>query len=248
MSGKNGNKGFLKIDFHVHTPVSECYYREFRNATPREIVQGAQEAGLDAFVIADHNTAQNITPIAEVAKTKGITVFPGIELTTPGGHVLAFFDPESPISQLEALIRDVGISPNQEGIPHHETKDWIEEVFRKIVLHGGMAVAAHVEREPRGFLEQVRDRRVRQNIHASEYLTALEITVPSWKDLWNDGLVKGYPKKYPVIQGSDAHAPNELGRRPVYVKTPSLTLNGLRYALLRHPECVFFPQDAADTD
>lgn len=238
MSNANG---FVKMDFHVHTPLSICYDPDFGNATPQEIVDAAIAAGLRAFAVTDHNTAQSVDPIREVGRAKGVTVFPGCELTTPGGHVLAFFDPATPTSLVEELLRRVGIPQRKGGDPWAMTAAGILDVFAEIVAAGGIAVAAHIERSPRGFLEWVRDNYVRKKIHASDHLSALEITVPTWKNRWNEGLVEGFPKKYAVVQGSDAHAPNEMGRRPVYVRLPSPTLPALQAALADHYSNLFFP-------
>jgi hypothetical protein len=88
----------------------------------------------------------------------------------------------------------------------------IEEVFQKTEDWGGVAIAAHIERWPSGFLETNETRQAKMRIHSNKYLSALEITVPQNKNLWNAGQVRGYPKKYACIQSSDAHALEEIGR------------------------------------
>ena len=55
--------------------------------------------------------------------------------------------------------------------------------------------------------------------------------------------MRGYPKKYACIQGSDAHALDEIGRRPTYLKLPSLDLQGLRLAFSDYENRIRFPEE-----
>jgi hypothetical protein len=82
---------------------------------------------------------------------------------------------------------------------------------------------------------------VKRAIHGSDHLSALEITVPQNKGLWNAGDVRGYPKQRACIQGSDAHALEDIGRRPVYIRMRDITLDALRVALRAHETEVAFP-------
>ena len=121
----------------------------------------------------------------------------------------------------------------------------IEDVFRKIDEHGGIAIAAQIERWPTGFLQTIESRRAKMRIYSNEYLTALEITQPQNKGLWNRGQVRGYPKRHACIQGSDAHALDEIGRRPTYLILPSLDLRGLRLAFDEYESRIRFPEEMA---
>ena len=119
----------------------------------------------------------------------------------------------------------------------------MEEVCEKIEERSGIAIAAHIERWPSGFLETNEPRRVKMSIHGSQYLSALELTVPQNRGLWNAGKVRGYPKKYACIQGSDAHALVEIGRRPVYIQMETVGLAALRSAFLDYEARIVFPNE-----
>jgi hypothetical protein len=125
------------------------------------------------------------------------------------------------------------------------TESGIEEVFQKIHERGGVSIAAHIERWPSGFLETNEPRRVKMRIHGNSYLSALEITVPQNKSLWNAGQMRGYPRKHACIQGSDAHAPEEIGRRLVYIQMEPVNLDGLRSAFFDHQTRIVFPEELA---
>jgi len=211
--------------------------------SPEQIVDAALAAGLDAIAITDHNTVEAIDDIVRIASQKGLFVFPGIELTTEGGHVIGIFELDTPREKLENFLVSVGVPYEEWGDAAAMTDGVIEEVFQEIHERNGITIAAHIERWPSGFLETNRPRQVKMSIHNSEYLDALEISVPDNKYLWNRGQVRGYPKKYACIQGSDAHALDEIGRRPVYVQTEQVNLEALRLSLLDYESRIMFPNE-----
>jgi len=234
---------FKKVDLHVHTPKSMCYSDQ--SVTPEQIVDTALAADLEVIAITDHNTAEAVDDIRQVAREKGLFVFPGVELTTGGGHVIALFELDTSVEKLEGFLNHVGVARQGWGDAAIMTGDGIEEVFQKIDERKGIAIAAHIERWPSGFLETNEPRRVKMRIHSSKYLSALEISVLQNKSLWNAGLMRGYPKKYACIQGSDAHALNEIGRRPVYIQMEQIGLEALRLAFNDYETRIIFPNEFA---
>ena len=232
---------FRKVDLHVHTPESMCY--SDKSVTPEQIVDAAVVAGLEVIAVTDHNTVEAIDDIRKVAGKKGLFVFPGIELSTKGGHVIAIFELDTPVERLRDFLGYVGVAGEGWGDATIMAGGGIEEVFQKIVERGGIAIAAHIERWPSGFLETNEPRRVKVSIHSSKYLSALEITISKNRSLWNAGQVRNYPKKYACIQGSDAHALGEIGRRPVYIQMERVGLAALRAAFLDYETRIVFPDE-----
>lgn len=214
------------------------------NTAPADIIQAAQATGLEAIAITDHNCVIGIDSLRQLAKERGICLFPGVELSLKGGHVLALFEVDQPLSELRTLVSSLGFSPEQDGQGYVESELWIDYAFQKISELGGLAIAAHIDRKPKGFIanEEIREDDKRR-ILSSPYLAALEITIQPNKELWNEGEMPGYPRKIACLQGSDAHAPNEVGRRPIFVDLSSMTLTGLRQALTEYPTRIKFPQE-----
>ncbi len=70
-----------------------------------------------------------------------------------------------------------------------------------------------------------------------------EVFVQGDKDLWNNGEMRHYPKKYACIQGSDAHAPAEMGRRTTFLRVPELNLDNLRLAFSEYSVRIRFPEE-----
>jgi predicted metal-dependent phosphoesterase TrpH len=237
-----GGGEFAKADLHIHTPESKCYGDPA--IMPAQIVSSALSAGLQLIAITDHNTTLGIEPVRRLGREKGLVVLPGIEVSTTSGHVLALFDVETPATELDGFLDDIGTVAAARGDGTVAARDPIETVFGKAVERGGIVIAAHIERWPTGFLQTKDSRRAKQRIHASEHLAALEITQPLNREAWNEGRMRGFPKGRACIQGSDAHAVEEIGRRPVYLRMRSLDLDGLRQALTDFAASIRFPDDA----
>lgn len=232
---------YRKADLHVHTPKSACFAD--KSVTPEQIVEVALANALEVIAITNHNTIATIDEIRQVARKKKLFVFPGIELSTKGGHVIALFELDTPVARLEDFLDYIGVDREGRGDAITLADGSMEEVCKKIEEQGGVAIAAHIERWPSGFLETNEPRRVKMRIHDCEHLSALEITVPQSKGLWNAGKMHGFPKEYACIQGSDAHALSEIGRRPVYIEMENVGLTALRTAFFDYKVKIVFPNE-----
>ena len=243
--------GFVKMDFHVHTPVSRCYDDNMQpelglTTQPEHIVQAAVGAGLQAMAVSDHNAVTNIVPMQRAAAEHGLIIFPAMELTTQGGHLLAIFDVEADIAHMRRLLDQLEFPEEEHGNGSYSTQYWLDECARTVSDFGGLAVAAHIDREPRGFTAGYFDRSVKQRIHSSDFLAGLEITDPRSKPAWEQGKMRHFPKPYPVVQGSDAHGATEVGRRPTHLYMTEISLAGLRAAFDEYPDFVKFPRELED--
>ena len=232
---------FRKVDLHIHTPESVCYSDP--SVTPGQIVDAALAAGLEVIAVTDHNTVEAVDEVRQIGAKKGLSVFPGIELTTRGGHIFAIFELDTPVNRLRSFLDCVGIAREGWGDAATRADGETEEVFRTIEEWGGLIIAAHIERWPSGFLKTNEPRRVKMKIHSSNYLSALEITVPRDRSAWNAGRVRNYPGKHACIQGSDAHDLDEIGRRPVHIRMERVGLEALRSAFLDYEARILFPDD-----
>ena len=235
------NNKFRKVDLHIHTPVSTCY--SDKSTTPDRIVDAALAIGLEAIAVTDHNTGEGIDTVSRAGAEKGLVVFPGVELSTKEGHFVSIFDTNTSLGYLRTLLDGVGITQEAAGDGHALATADIESIFRIFHEAGGIIIAAHIDRWPSGFIETKQSRRVKEIIHASDCLDALEITIPQNKGLWNEGLVHGYPRKSACIQASDAHSITEIGRRPVYIEMEQIGITGLRSAFKYYRNKIVFPQD-----
>lgn len=88
------------IDLHMHTTASDG------RSTPEDLVNQAYEAGIRTMSVTDHDTMGGVARAAAAAAERGMTLVPGIEITSVHGgkdvHVLAYFLPE-----LSEALRDL---------------------------------------------------------------------------------------------------------------------------------------------
>ncbi len=241
--------GFLKLDLHIHTRFSACYIDHIRPeqgrvTAPSEILAAAQAAGLDAFAVTDHNGGEVIDEMRYLARGTGITIIPGTEISTRGGHCLALFDIDTPVDVIRDLMLALDLTEEIWGDGFRRTERWMDEVFAEITTRGGMAIAAHVDREPRGFLFSDEKPSDKLRIYNSEHLSALEVTDPKFKRRYTTGADPRYRTPRACVQNSDAHAPEEVGRRPTLYRMDEVSLPALRAALADYQRSVLFPEEA----
>ncbi len=95
------------IDLHVHTSCSDG------SLTPAEVVKRAQEHGLEALAITDHDTMAGVREAMYEGRSLGIEVVPGLELSAHNErgslHLLGFFVENSTpsprlLSAMSALV------------------------------------------------------------------------------------------------------------------------------------------------
>jgi len=241
MTASVGSK-YYAIDFHVHTTASEDYKQ--KDATPLDIVNAALSANLDAIVITDHNTINGIDAVRDAAKDTNLTVFPGFEVNTKGGHVLGVFDPNTKIEDLETALIQSGIKKREFGI-EKAIGDDIEEVFKAIAKNGGIAIAAHVDGE-KGFMQTIAQGAAKVKIYHNQNLSAIEIVDLSIKDQYIEGKQPEYNRALACVQGSDAHKTETIGKRRTLLKMQHLTLEGLKQAFSEPKLRIKFPNDAEE--
>ena len=77
------------VDLHVHTTFSDSTF------TPAEVIKAAQEQGLSALGITDHDSVSSLTVITELGEKEGIEIVPGVELSAEEKgreiHILGYY-------------------------------------------------------------------------------------------------------------------------------------------------------------
>ena len=161
----------LYCDLHIHSCLSPCGDALM---TPNNIVGMAFIKQLGAIAVCDHNTAENLPAVQEVADMMGILLLPGMELTTrEEAHMLCYFpDVEScrafgryiydylpPLPNRPEFFGQQQIMNSQDEEIGQEPKLLIsaldlsfEECEQKIHEFGGLCVPAHINRGHNGVL------------------------------------------------------------------------------------------------
>lgn len=223
---------FWAIDLHVHTPGSDdAKDADFGDASA--IVKAALDAGLNAIAVTDHNTAAWCDRMTEAAKETELVVLPGFELSTSDGHLLGVWEEGTPASQLEDVLIRIGIARSDFGKLDIVGAKGMAECAEEIVKGGGVAIAAHIDKE-RGLLQQPVQSYVNKLL-GNETITAYEFVKP---DTPAKVTAKLDGSRYPaLIQSSDAydaslsrHSATGIGVRRTWIKASRPDLCGIRYA------------------
>ena len=106
---------FIKQILHIHTPASKCWMGGRDAKEMESIFQKLQQEKIELVAITDHNTVENIDEAKQLGKKYKIHVFPGVEISTKEGHVLAFFDKEKPTKEIEDWLAKIGFITGKRG-------------------------------------------------------------------------------------------------------------------------------------
>lgn len=234
----------LVADLHVHTVLSPC---ADPGMTPVAVVRGAAAQGLDLVAICDHNAAGNAAAVIAAAEDAGgaVAVLPGIEITVAEEvHLVGLFStPEQALAVAAVVgatlpLRD-GSEPRWVGPQRLLTgrdepagreprrldatsRVSLEEAVELVHRHGGLAIAAHVDRSSFGLLAQL------GVVPEGLALDALEVSAA--------GLEAGRAASLaalglPLVASSDAHSTDELGAARTLLEVDAPTLAELALAL-----------------
>jgi hypothetical protein len=163
----------FRADLHIHSCLSPCGEEEMR---PRAIVSQALAMGLDMIAICDHNSAENIPAFLRAGSEKGLTVLPGIEVTSKEEiHLLALFNRQEDCMILQNLIYQNLLGENVEDVFGCQTmvneKDETIGINQKMLIGAtllplerivsavgslrGVTIASHIDRQAFSLLGQL---------------------------------------------------------------------------------------------
>jgi predicted metal-dependent phosphoesterase TrpH len=212
-----------RFDLHLHSALSACAEDVL---SPRQIVDRALHANLDMIAITDHNASAHASLVSRLGHACGLTVVPGMEVTTREEvHVLAFLPDIPTLEAFQATI-DRALPQAQNDSEHfgwqlvYDENDEIVDVDERLrqigtdigidelVAHiracGGCAVPAHVYRHRNSLTSQL------GFVAPDSGYDAVEVSVRTWR---REGLQLGDRiAGYPVVVGSDSHFIEDIGR------------------------------------
>jgi len=228
-------------DLHIHTALSPCGFDEM---TPCAIVAAALAAELQLIAICDHNAAWNCAPVQQAARGTGLAVLPGIEITTAEeAHVVGWFPnaaaacaaaddvlPTLPLSSTETrhfgaqqrLGADGRILGEELRMLAARSTLPVEAAVALIHRHGGIAVAAHVDRPSYSVMSQL------GLFPSAAGFDAVEVSAAG----------RGTPREdrarthgLPLVTSSDSHFLSDVGICRTLLSLARPTLEEVRRAL-----------------
>ena len=207
-------------DLHIHTCLSPCASLDM---SPKRIVAEATSKGIDVIAITDHNSAENVAAVSRCAG-ETLAVLAGLEVTSMEEvHVLALFDDLDAALELQTLVHEnlpgtndedaFGIQPivnadnEVEGFSDRlligATTLPFDTIVEEISSGGGLAIAAHVDREAYSVISQLGF--VPPNVKLDGLEVSKRLTREDGLDEFSD------EGRYPIIRSSDAHWPEDIG-------------------------------------
>ncbi len=238
---------FRRADLHIHSfGEGGSYDVTDATMTPDGIVDTAKAEGLDLIAITDHNQIANIRPALKYAEGRGLLVIPGVELSTPQGHLLVYFETAD---QLQRFFGKLTFSDDRKAC--HNT---IPQCLRFAEEFDGFGVCAHIELD--SGLEKAHPKfdAFKQEVFNCPNLLGLEITNASNSAWFSHDDANANRRNCAVarcnaigledgidlakVMSSDAHTLNALGRNAsgnrklTRLKMEALTFASLRIALM----------------
>jgi 3',5'-nucleoside bisphosphate phosphatase len=233
----------IKADLHVHTCLSPCSGLDM---SPREVVSAAIRNGVDLIGICDHNSAENVLAVKKAGERNGLMVLGGMEVASAEeAHILVFFDDDDDLLRFQEFVyrhlagrndeHSFGlqvIADDEDGVSGFcdrlligATSLTAEAIVAKAreAKGGNLVIAAHVDRESFSLIGQL------GFIPPSLALDAVEIAGAV------GGIESRFPDctRFPVVTGSDAHHPADIGRRFTWMTVENGTIGEIKKALAR---------------
>lgn len=214
--------------------------------SPLGAVKAAKAAGLDLIGICDHNSAENALAAKKAGAALNLAVLGGMEVaSSEEAHILVYFDRDDDLLAFQELVYrrldgvndervfgDQVIADEEDGVTGFcrklligATTIPVEEIVRaaRSLDRDSLVIAAHVDREANSLIGQL------GFIPPALDLDGLEISAR----MSPDEARRRFPDcgRYPLITGSDAHEPGEIGRRMTCLTVHEATAAEVRKAL-----------------
>jgi len=269
-----------RADLHLHTPASSDYQEP--DVSFLDILRRCEERKLDIVAITDHNTVAGYRKlISEIQQLKllenldriqpeerqtleeynrllaKVLVLPGFEFTaTFGFHILAIFNPEKELRDIEHLLLDLNIPSDVLDLGSSTvgaTSD-VLTAYRVIDEAGGITIAAHANSTNGVAMRGYRFGGQTKIAYTQDpHLAALEVTDLNLKGrrttaAFFSGTKPEYPRRMHCIQGSDAHRirtnPSNKKNLGIGDRTTDMLLDEISFEAVR---ALFLSNDFART-
>lgn len=230
----------FKCDLHIHTCLSPCGDLDMY---PRAIVRKSIEKGLDCIAICDHNTAENVPFVERAAAGSALKVLAGMEITSSEeAHIIALFDNFKDLKPIQEMVYghlpgenveekfgcQVMVNENDEveGFCQRFLIGSTDLPLKRIVdaIHeaGGVAIAAHIDRESFSVVGQLGFISPDMGFDAAEISHRLSLREA--RQLFPD------LELLPFIKTSDAHYLSDIGRGITDILVAEPTIDELKMA------------------
>jgi ABC-type lipoprotein export system ATPase subunit/histidinol phosphatase-like PHP family hydrolase len=129
---------FIRADLHIHS-YGENGSPDVKDdqMTPKNIIDLAINEGIKLISITDHNKIRNVFEAINYSIGKNICIIPGVELTTPDGHLLVYLPS---FRSLEDFIGSLDFSPDR-----LVCRNTIVQCLNNAGALNGFGIASHID-------------------------------------------------------------------------------------------------------
>lgn len=164
----------LYYDLHIHSCLSPCGDDDM---TPANIVGMAAVKGLDVIALTDHNSCRNCPAALIHGENYGVTVIPGMELTTAEevhvvclfpslsdamafddfiyGHILPIKNKEAIFGKQQIMNEEDEVTQTVERLLISATDISFDNVFELVESYHGTAFPAHIDKTTTSLLSNL---------------------------------------------------------------------------------------------
>ena len=244
---------FHNSDLQVHTPADRQHrYGDTGSRTPnlafaRKLMEAHSKTGVDIVAVTDHNRVDWYPVLSEAGQTCGVYVFPGIEISVNGCHLIVLWDRTDEGYDLAQRFLQTLWPPGQSpfydnGDPKPVASGQVLEVAERASEHRALVLAPHSTARNIGIFAKGVCRNHREVARSGSVLGYDVFGDRNADVLTNPKAVFGSIPPAWFISG-DVRALEQVGRRTTYLKlSPEPTLEGIRQAFLMPDSRLRFPQ------
>ena len=249
VSGLSAGAEFHKCALQVNPHHYAGTYRGQASALDeagyaRALAEKAAELGITVLAVTDHNHVGGVDAIRAAARKRGVSVFPGFELTSAEGvHVLCLYPLETTEEELGRFLGEFGVrATTASSAPCDKS---FSDLLACVCRQGGIPIAAHATND-NGLFKVLRGQ-PRVRAWRDENLHAVQIPGPI-EDLPQDvrSIVRNrnpeYARRYApeadlalaVVNARDVASPEDLAdpSATCWIKMSEVGIEGLRQAFL----------------
>ena len=249
---------FHNCDLQVHTPADrQQHYGDAGGRTPNTsfagtLMEAHAKAGVEIVAVTDHNRVDWYPVLSEAGQACGVFVFPGLEISVNGCHLIVLWDRSDEgfglAQQFLQTLWNPGESPFYEnGDPKPVASGQVLDVAAKAAEHHALVLAPHATAKGIGLFAKGVCRNHRE-VAQSGLVLGFDVFGDRNADvLGNPKSVFGDIPPAWFISG-DVRSFDQIGQRTTYLKlSPEPTLEGIRQAFLMPDSRLRLPQ-ALQTD
>lgn len=276
---------WLKCDLQMQTPADARHWLGDRMLVGEEesaamaFAEACYQIKLDVVGITDHNfLGKDFLPLLRNAFNQieseyghKITMFPGFEFEAAGVgrgvHVLCFFEPDSDLAKIDAILTECGIAyPRVKADGELEKSDKnLKEIIQIVqTKNSGIVIMPHAMSNDGLFDNDSISEWLQKDQFTNPDLLAVEVPKPiskmsvNFQKLFHSEedcqpgwrrirpiatLMSSDNKKLIELDASDAPTPNSIGYRYSWIKMSKPSIESLRQAFLDHQSRIRLPEN-----